>query len=60
MDLTIAARAPRAARAGWGAHLQMSGAFYCQDPWRPPVGPGRPLHWVGRALEGSVLPDHPR
>ena len=50
-----------AAAAHWRAHAHLRAADLSADEWRSPVAdPAVTLHWVGRRLEGSVLPDRPR
>jgi hypothetical protein len=51
----------RAAAARWRAQVHLWDVYLSADEWRSPVAdPAVTLHWVGRRLEGSVLPDRPR
>ncbi|SNS24524.1 hypothetical protein SAMN04488107_1867 [Geodermatophilus saharensis] len=55
-----AGRLRRAVVRHWRAHVHLWDTVLARDAWGPSDGGARPLHWVGSALEGSVLPGPPR
>ncbi|MGY1829428.1 hypothetical protein ACI8AA_03250 [Geodermatophilus sp. SYSU D01180] len=61
---STAGRVRRAVTRYWQAQVHLWETYLSADGWDPDPGTpaleDEPLHWVGRRLVGSVLPDEPR